>query len=64
MKLARRMHLDRTNTSAIGKWWWTVDRVLLFALLALIAVGSVLVTAASPPVAARIGLPPYYFVTR
>ncbi len=58
------LSFDRTNTSLLGRWWWTVDRVGLFALLALIAIGAVLVTAASPPVAARIGLPHYYFVTR
>lgn len=55
---------DRTNQSWLARWWWTVDHPTLFALVALIGVGAVLVTAASPAVATRIGLDPYYFITR
>ena len=58
------MRFDRTNTSIIGRWWWTVDRLNLFALLLLIAIGSILVAAGSPPVAKRLDLPPFYFVHR
>jgi len=58
------MRLDRTNTTAIGRWWWTVDRLNLFALLLLIAIGSILVAAGSPPVAKRLDLPAFYFVRR
>jgi len=58
------MRLDRTNTSIFGRWWWTVDRLNLFALLLLIAIGSVLVAAGSPPVAKRLNLPAFYFVHR
>ncbi len=58
------MRLDRTNTTAIGRWWWTVDRLNLSALLLLIAVGSILVAAGSPPVAKRLDLPGFYFVHR
>jgi len=58
------MRLDRTNTGIIGRWWWTIDRLNLFALLLLIAVGSILVTAGSPPVAKRLDLPAFYFVHR
>lgn len=58
------MRLDRTNTGAIGRWWWTVDRLNLIALLLLMAVGSILVTAGSPPVAKRLDLPAFYFVHR
>lgn len=56
------MKLDRTNTGITGRWWWTVDRYCLLALLLLIATGAVLVTAASPPVAARLGYDEFYFV--
>lgn len=58
------MRLDRTNTGVLGRWWWTVDRLNLFALLLLLAVGTVLVAAGSPPVAKRLDLPPFYFVHR
>lgn len=58
------MRLDRTNLGTFGRWWWTVDRLNFFALLSLIAIGSVLVTAASPPVAQRLNLSPFHFVHR
>lgn len=54
----------RTDTSVLGRWWWTVDRWMIAALLALMAAGAVLVITASPPVAERIGADPYYFVQR
>lgn len=58
------MRFDRRNTSSIGRWWWTVDRPTLFALMALVFLGVFMVVAASPAVAVRIGLPDFYFVTR
>ena len=54
----------RTDTSVIGRWWWTVDRWLLLTICALAFVGGVLTLAASPAVAERIGLDTYHFVTR
>ncbi|MES2984070.1 MAG: putative lipid II flippase FtsW [Pseudomonadota bacterium] len=59
-----RQPLDRRNTTAIGRWWWTVDRPAFFAMMMLICIGFFLVMAASPPVARRIGLPDFYFVSR
>ena len=53
--------LERTHFAA---WWWTVDRPLLAALLALVLAGVLLSLAASPPVASRLGLDPFYFVGR
>lgn len=58
------MLLERTDRSLVGIWWWTVDRWLLGIALLLMAVGAVLVMAASPPVASRIGLPEQHFVWR
>lgn len=58
------LKLDRRNTTALGRWWWTVDRPAFFAMMALICIGFFLVMAGSPPVARRIGLPDLYFVTR
>ena len=53
--------LERTRFAA---WWWTIDRSLLTALLTLMLAGIILSLAASPPVAARLGLDPFYFVGR
>lgn len=54
----------RTDTSVLGQWWWTVDRWLLAAIFALLAIGAVLILAASPSVAERIGYGAFYFVRR
>ena len=54
----------RTDTSLLGRWWWTVDRWLISTVLLIIALGAILVLAASPSVAERIGLNPYHFVQR
>ncbi|MGE5148404.1 MAG: FtsW/RodA/SpoVE family cell cycle protein [Candidatus Eiseniibacteriota bacterium] len=52
----------RTDTSVLGRWWWTIDRWILIALGALIGIGIILTFAASPPSAGRIGLDSYHFV--
>ncbi|HEY1721860.1 MAG TPA: putative peptidoglycan glycosyltransferase FtsW [Magnetospirillaceae bacterium] len=54
----------RTDTSVIGRWWWTVDRWTLAALCALVAIGAILILAASPAVAERIGADHLHFVRR
>src|SRR6185503_6575038 len=56
--------VSRVERTPFGEWWWTVDRLLLAALGALMLAGIVLSLAASPPVAARIGLDPFHFVNR
>jgi len=56
--------VTRAERTPFAAWWWTVDRPLLAALIALMLGGIVLSLAASPPVAARLGLDPFYFVTR
>jgi cell division protein FtsW len=55
---------SRAQRTAFNEWWWTVDRLTLAALGALMLGGIVLCLAASPPVAARIGLDPFHFVNR
>ncbi len=57
-------YFSRTDKSLLARWWWTVDRGLLALLGIIIIFGVVLVTAASPPVATRIGLDQYHFVIR
>ena len=64
MSFKLNLHLDRRNTSFVGRWWWTLDRPTFFAMMALVFTGMFLVAAAGPPVAERIGLPEFYFVTR
>ena len=54
----------RTEKSVLSRWWWSVDRLTVAALLILVVTGIVLVTAASPSVAERLGLYPFYFVSR
>ena len=55
---------SRAQHTPFSEWWWTVDRLTLAALAALMLGGIVLCLAASPPVAARIGLDPFHFVDR
>ena len=56
--------LARTDTSLVGRWWWTVDRWLLAAVIAIAIAGAILTMAASPPVAERIGLDTFHFAKR
>jgi cell division protein FtsW len=54
----------RTDTSLLGRWWWTVDRWTLFAIAGLIVFGGLLTLAASPAVANRIGLDGFHLARR
>jgi cell division protein FtsW len=56
--------VSRAQRTPFGEWWWTVDRLTLAAIGALMLAGIVLSLAASPPVAARLGLDPFFFVDR
>jgi cell division protein FtsW len=56
--------VSRIERTRFGAWWWTVDKPMVGALATLMLAGIVLSLAASPPVAARIGLDPFYFVNR
>lgn len=56
--------VSRVERTPFGEWWWTVDRYTLGAIGALMLAGIVLSLAASPPVAGRLGLEPFYFVNR
>ena len=47
-----------------GHWWRTIDRVLFTVIMLIMAFGAVLVMAASPAIAERHGLAPFYFVQR
>ncbi len=54
--------LPRTDRSWIAQWVWTVDRVTLGAVTALIAFGVVLVATAGPAVAELNGAPRFHFL--
>jgi cell division protein FtsW len=55
---------SRKDTSVLGKWWLTVDRLTLVLLMVLVILGILLSFAASPPVALRLNLGAFYFVKR
>jgi len=55
---------SRTDTSLLGRWWWTVDRWSVAAIGLLVVFGVMLTMAASPPVADRLGFDSYHFVRR
>jgi cell division protein FtsW len=56
--------LSREQRNPLSDWWWTVDRLQLAAIFALILGGLILSLAASPPVATRIGLDAFHFFNR
>jgi cell division protein FtsW len=62
-------HYGRSDTSAIGRWFWEIDKVLLLLLAVLIGIGLIAVAAASPAGAHRysggnVRVPELYFVWR
>ncbi len=56
--------ISRTRLTPFAVWWWTVDRLTLAALGALMLAGIILLLAASSPVASKLGLDPFHFVNR
>ncbi|NFV81228.1 putative lipid II flippase FtsW [Magnetospirillum aberrantis] len=58
------MNFGRTDTSIMGRWWWTVDRWTIAALFLLAGIGLLLTMAASPAVADRIGADSFHFIRR
>lgn len=59
----------RGNRSSLGRWFWTVDKLLLLFVLILIGIGIIAVAAASPAAAhrlsgARLKYDDFYFLKR
>ena len=59
----------RADKSPLSRWFWTIDRPLLFMLLVLIGIGLIGVAAASPAAALRLSgtnltVPPLHFLWR
>ena len=52
------------DPSILGRWWRTVDKVTLGALVLLMLVGVLISFAASVPLAEKRGLPGFHFVIR
>lgn len=46
-------HLSRNDRTVVGRWFWTIDKVLLTLILLLIGLGIIAVAAASPAAAHR-----------
>lgn len=55
---------SRAEPSLSGRWWWSIDRVILSTMVALMVSGVVLLMAGGPPVAERLGLSTFHFVNR
>ena len=61
--------LGRSDRSAIGRWFWEIDKVLLVLVAVLIVIGLIAVAAASPAASQRysgggINVPPLYYFYR
>jgi cell division protein FtsW len=55
------MLINRSDRGLLARWWFTVDKLLLSAVLLLMASGVLISMAASPPVAERIGVDSFHF---
>jgi cell division protein FtsW len=69
MKSKGATRLGRSDRSALGRWFWEIDRVLLLFVAVLIAIGLVAVAAASPAAGQRysgngVSYAPLYFFYR
>ncbi|MGC8477699.1 MAG: FtsW/RodA/SpoVE family cell cycle protein [Acetobacteraceae bacterium] len=58
------MAIARTDTSLLGRWWWTVDHAMLSAVGVLFGFGYVLAMAAEPAAAHRLGDPRYHLLAK
>ena len=58
------MMFARIDQRPVARWWWTVDRWTLLALIVLLGFGAVMSMAASPAVAERLGYAPMHFAER
>lgn len=56
--------VSRAERGPIADWFWTIDRFFLATFIMLMGLGFMLSFAASPAVAERINLEPFFFVKR
>jgi cell division protein FtsW len=53
--------LSRADKSIVSDWWFSIDRLMLAAILLLMLAGLILSLAASPAEAHRLGAEPFHF---
>lgn len=58
------VNFSRQSHNAFIKWLWTVDKVILFVSMALLAIGIILDITASPAVARKINVDDFWFVRK
>ena len=58
------MLINRSDRGLLARWWFTIDRPLMFAIFLLMAMGVLFSLAASPAVAERLNLSHFHFFTR
>ena len=68
-KLGASARYGRADRSALGRWFWEVDKVLMLLIAVLIGFGLIAVAAASPAAAQRysganLQFPELYYFTR
>lgn len=56
--------LSRNERTLISNWFWTIDRHMLIAFIALMFFGITFLMGGGPPVSQRIGLSTFYFINR
>jgi cell division protein FtsW len=54
----------RTDDSIFGRWWWSIDRWMITAIISIIACGAILALAASPAIAKHHNLDTFFFARR
>jgi cell division protein FtsW len=47
---------SRADVSVLGRWWWSVDHTLLAVLAPIMLIGMIVLMAAGPAAAARLGI--------
>ena len=51
---AKAARLGRSDRSALGRWFWEIDKLLLILVVVLISIGLIAVAAASPAAGQRL----------
>ncbi len=60
----RSVSVSQGSPGLFRHWWRTIDRLNVTLVFLLAGVGALVVLAASPPVAERLGYPEFYFIER